>query len=168
MNKSLLILVAINLFLALVIAQSAGGKVQIDLYDESLCPYCREFVTGELKKAINTPNISLIADINIWPYGNAKETKAGGSYNYTCQHGAEECAGNLIEACALFKLNKIDYLNFSACLETQIDQSGTFAKAGPICANQTRVDYSLIQSCVNGYRLNFHIYKLNKIFILRI
>ena len=45
-----------------------------------------------------------MADLHLWPYGNAKETKAvfKDEYKFTCQHGPNECLGNILEACALF------------------------------------------------------------------
>ena len=136
------------LTLTIIVCSAASDKLQIDVYAESLCPDCREFVTGQLEIAFNTANISEIVDINVWPYGNARENQVGSAYNFTCQHGAEECAGNLMETCALYKLDNHDYLNFFICLETQISESGTFAVAGPICAQKVNVDFSDIQSCI--------------------
>jgi len=41
-----------------------------------------------------------------FPYGNAKETKnADGTYTFTCQHGVNECIGNMYEACAVEHYN---------------------------------------------------------------
>lgn len=34
--------------------ESKGDKVKIDLYYESLCPFCEGVVTGPLKQAANT------------------------------------------------------------------------------------------------------------------
>jgi interferon gamma-inducible protein 30 len=139
------------LAVVLVVCASAADKVQIDVYAESLCPDCREYVTGQLEIAFNTANLSEIADINVWPYGNAHESQISSTYSFTCQHGAEECAGNLMETCALYKLNNHDYLNFFICLESQISDSGTFAVAGPICAQKVNIDFSEIQSCISRY-----------------
>jgi hypothetical protein len=76
--------------------QAANDKVNFSLYYETLCPYCRGFITEQLFKAYNT--ILDIVNINIIPYGNAHETYdiTTKLYEFVCQHGADECVGNLI------------------------------------------------------------------------
>jgi len=40
--------------------------------------------------------------LSSFPYGNAKETQnADGTWTFTCQHGVNECIGNMYEACAI-------------------------------------------------------------------
>lgn len=34
------------------------------------------------------------------PFGNCKINKTGDRYYFGCQHGEEECNGNIIETCA--------------------------------------------------------------------
>lgn len=36
-------------------------------------------------------------NITLVPYGNAKESQQGSTYTWTCQHGTNECFGNLLE-----------------------------------------------------------------------
>jgi len=80
-------------------------KIVIEMYTESLCPDCIAFLKNSFSKAINTLNFFDIAELKLYPYGNAKESEASGLYQYTCQHGKNECFGNLIEVCALQHLD---------------------------------------------------------------
>ena len=66
------------------------------LYYETLCPDCRQFMTTELYKAYQS--VLDIMGITIVPYGNADETydSTNQTYLFVCQHGPEECLGNLI------------------------------------------------------------------------
>jgi len=62
-----------------------------------------------------------MADVHLWPYGNAKEIQAGpaGKWQFTCQHGPNECLGNLIEACALkYITDPLEQQQFFVCMET--------------------------------------------------
>ncbi|GJX05172.1 gamma-interferon-inducible lysosomal thiol reductase-like protein [Tanacetum coccineum] len=72
-------------------------KVQVSVYYESLCPYCENFIVNYLIDMF-TKGIDAIADVKLFPYGNAKVSSNG---NITCQHGENECLLNTIEACAI-------------------------------------------------------------------
>ena len=52
----------------------------------------------------NTPGIQDIMNLTLVPYGNAQESKSGGSWQYQCQHGPSECAGNIVETCTIYNL----------------------------------------------------------------
>lgn len=80
-----------------------NNKVNFTLYYETLCPDCRQFMTTELWKAYQT--IPDIMNITLVPYGNAHETYNSTSrmYDFVCQHGPNECVGNLIHV--KFKMN---------------------------------------------------------------
>ena len=68
-----------------------------------------------------------------------------------CQHGPNECAGNLIEGCAM-KLNPDNYWNFVACYEKPEDPSRTDpsypTRMLKSCAAETGLDESAIAKCV--------------------
>ena len=87
--------------------------MNFSLYYETLCPYCRQFFTEQLAKAYQT--IPDIINITIVPYGNAHETYDSSSqmYQFTCQHGSDECVGNLIHVRQLEKNQLIQSSEFS-------------------------------------------------------
>jgi interferon gamma-inducible protein 30 len=93
---------------------------QIDLYFETLCPGCQEFITTSFQDFLNNPNHSDLAKVNFHPYGNAIEVKKGDQYEFTCQHGEIECYGNTVEVCALNKLSYEDGLKYIICMENGI------------------------------------------------
>jgi interferon gamma-inducible protein 30 len=76
--------------------RDGNDKVNFTLYYETLCPDCRQFIKTELYRAYNS--VLDIVNITLVPYGNAHETyqPATQDYAFVCQHGADECLGNLI------------------------------------------------------------------------
>jgi hypothetical protein len=62
-------------------------------------------MTTELKRAYQS--VLSIVNITIVPYGNAHESYNSSTqlYQFTCQHGPQECLGNLIHV----KIEKIYY-----------------------------------------------------------
>ena len=67
-----------------------------------------------------------MVNITIYPYGNAEETQnSNGTWIFNCQHGKDECKGNLVETCfinlVLFDQNK--YMDFLITYEIELDKS---------------------------------------------
>ena len=80
---------------------AAADKVQVELYYESQCPGCRQTINTSFKSALETEGFFDMAEVKLYPYGNAKTTEVSlGKYSYTCQHGEAECHWNMVEACA--------------------------------------------------------------------
>ena len=120
--------------------------VNFTLYFESLCPFCQSFILSQLYPTFKS--IGDIMRLTLVPYGNARQKKVGGKWQFTCQHGAAECYGNLIETCAIhFHPNVSDYFPFIYCIEKS--QAG-FKESAPECAKKSGFDYSKIQACVEG------------------
>ncbi|CAF3299652.1 unnamed protein product [Rotaria socialis] len=138
--------------------QNQNGKVNFTLYYETLCPDCRQFMTTELWKAYQT--ISDIVNITIVPYGNARETYEPKTdlYQFICQHGPNECLGNLIHTCVLNYYPTIDqYMPFVYCTESTAGDVPTVAMQ---CAQQSKIDFNKIDACTKsklGNQLQ-HIY----------
>ena len=60
-----------------------------------------------------------MADVGMFPYGNAHETKVNDSWTFSCQHGPTECQYNMIEACVQSAIpTKLAQFNFIECVET--------------------------------------------------
>ncbi|XP_056246549.1 gamma-interferon-inducible lysosomal thiol reductase-like [Seriola aureovittata] len=80
-------------------SHQTADSIQVGLYYESLCPGCRGFLTEML-----FPTWLLLSDImtvTLVPYGNAVEKPDGQKFVFDCQHGEQECLGNMIETCLL-------------------------------------------------------------------
>ena len=130
-------------------AKKEGPLVNFTLYTETLCPYCILFISNQLYPTFKS--IGSIMNLEIVPYGNAKEQQVGDKWQFTCQHGIEECYGNLIETCAIHYHQNISvYLPFIHCIELDVSKKLTPRQSAPACAEKLGLDYSQIKSCADG------------------
>ena len=97
---------------------AVAQKVQVQLYFESLCPYCQNAITGSFAEAFAHPDFLDMADVLLVPYGNAHEYADGDSWTFTCQHGVDECVYNEIENCSNHYIaDPYTAFNFINCVE---------------------------------------------------
>ncbi|XP_034742813.1 gamma-interferon-inducible lysosomal thiol reductase [Etheostoma cragini] len=125
-------------------SHQTADKVEVGLYYESLCPGCRGFLTEML-----LPTWVLLSDImsvTLVPYGNAQEKPDGQKYSYECQHGEQECLGNMIETC-LMNMTDVAY-QIIYCMESSTD----VVKAGESCVNlySPTLTWESVMKCVKG------------------
>jgi len=93
-----------------------------------------------------------IMDLRLWPYGNARENP---DKSFTCQHGANECKGNMVEACGQWFTGFNDtakWWPYIRCLE-----AGTPHNDGSKCAGQTGLDWSRINTCVTDKTISYSV-----------
>ena len=67
-----------------------------------------------------------MVNISIYPYGNANERQeANGTWAFTCQHGEDECKGNLVETCFinLVSFDQDKYMDFVITYEADLDKN---------------------------------------------
>jgi hypothetical protein len=74
------------------------------------------------------------------------EEKPDGKITFSCQHGPDECAGNMVQACALNLYPAEKQVPFVKCMLSQRRPH----KAGESCATTLGLQYDVIESCVNG------------------
>eukprot|EP00063_Salmo_salar_P070693 XP_014045528.1 PREDICTED: gamma-interferon-inducible lysosomal thiol reductase-like [Salmo salar] len=120
-------------------------SVQVELYYESLCPACRYFLTSQL-----FPTWTMLQDamnVTLVPYGNAEESFDGKKYQFTCQHGEEECLGNMLETC-IFSVTGSNAFQIIYCMEASTD----VVKAGEKCVElyDPNTKWDSIMTCVKG------------------
>lgn len=128
---------------------TSAPKVDVTLYYESLCPDCQLFIRQQLYPTYL--KIGDIFNLTLVPYGNAEETKRGDKWVFQCQHGPNECLGNLIETCAISLLKNISVsFPFVHCFEVSIEHSGDPKSVAQHCAKSSEIDYTPIEACVNG------------------
>jgi interferon gamma-inducible protein 30 len=94
-------------------------------------------------------------DFRSFPYGNANEKQnADTTWSFTCQHGVNECIGNMYEACAIEHNNSTrsngvpTYWPFFYCMEKS-DQAGV-ASVAQNCATSNGLDWPTIQTCAGS------------------
>ena len=128
------------------IPKSKAQLVSFTLYTESLCPDCTDFMEKQLCPAFK--DVGSIMNLGFVPYGNAKEQQQGDKWEFTCQHGPEECYGNLIQTCAIhYHPDSTVYFPFIYCVQSS---SNLPSESAPICASKFGLSYDEIQSCVDG------------------
>ncbi|GLD51150.1 gamma-interferon-inducible lysosomal thiol reductase isoform X1 [Lates japonicus] len=121
-----------------------GDSVEVGLYYESLCPGCRQFLSLML-----FPTWVLLGDImtvNLVPFGNAVEKEQGQKYIFECQHGEQECLGNMIETCLMNMTDRAFPIIF--CMEFSSD----VLKSAKTCTEIYKPDLSWddVMTCVKG------------------
>ncbi|KAL3892308.1 hypothetical protein ACJMK2_004525 [Sinanodonta woodiana] len=118
--------------------------VNFTLYYESLCPDCRNFFADQLNLAYT--KVGGIMNLTLVPYGNAREKQVGSRWEFDCQHGKEECVGNIIETCAIYIIKNITvYYPFIHCMETT---DGLPEDAAAKCATKFKgIDLDKIMGC---------------------
>jgi len=96
--------------------------------------------------------MAAIMTVSIYPYGNAQENQVNATWwEFQCQHGDEECAGNLIETCAMnLYPSTPKWLPFINCVE----HGGDPVTFGQQCAQQTGLDLNKIQNCTGSIQGN--------------
>jgi interferon gamma-inducible protein 30 len=96
-----------------------------------------------------------MVNISVYPYGNANERQSGGQWVFTCQHGENECKGNLVETCFI-NLVKFDQTQF---MDFLITYEGDLAKSSrdPYGTAQTllqggsyAVTWTQLNACLTG------------------
>ena len=111
----------------LAVAATASDKVAVELYYESQCPGCRSTITGSFAKAFSHTDFLDMAEVTLYPYGNAHEYAVNDSWIFSCQHGTAECEYNMIEVCAQHYItDPYQQFQFIDCIET-IDTSNNYS-----------------------------------------
>jgi len=135
-----------------LVPASAAPPVNVSLYYESLCPGCRAMIKTQIYPTYQALKSTGIVNINLYPYGNAREHKKGQIWVFECQHGEDECQVNLVETCALHLLPPIYKMPFIHCVETSPSPT---IDSGKNCAIQLGLEWDPIFSCYNGSVGNF-------------
>uniref|UniRef100_A0A8C6X808 Gamma-interferon-inducible lysosomal thiol reductase n=1 Tax=Naja naja TaxID=35670 RepID=A0A8C6X808_NAJNA len=122
-----------------------ANPVSVSLYYESLCPGCRQFLVLMLFPTWLMLND--IMNVTLVPYGNAEEKKEATKWHFECQHGEEECLGNMIEAC-INHLYPVYAFPLIFCMESSVDVIPSL----PLCLKLYAPNASLadISACVTG------------------
>jgi len=125
----------------------SAPRVNVSFYYEALCPGCREVWLSQLWPTFQALASSGIVNFEFVPYGNAQEQPYGSSWYFTCQHGPNECVGNIIETCAIhYNPDPAKIIPFLHCMENY----GPTATNGPYCAGIAKIDWNTIQTCSNA------------------
>jgi len=168
MSSHLLFLISSALLLSLCLSSTvqAQQKVQVSLYYESLCPGCQEFILTQIHPTLQAEGVKDIIDLHLVAYGNAKEVPSSiqNWYNFTCQHGVQECVGNLYETCVIDSVyggNGVAAFPFIYCVERALHSGATSdpAVAASKCAALFQIDFTKVDACAKGAQGNQLMHK---------
>ncbi|RZB58813.1 gamma-interferon-inducible lysosomal thiol reductase-like, partial [Asbolus verrucosus] len=122
-----------------------SSSLNVSLYYEVLCPDSIRFVTEQLY-----PGYQKIGDylnLEYIPFGFAEATNDGEKWNFTCQHGPEECYGNKVQSCAIELNSGNAVTEFVNCALADDASSDVFLEW---CANYVGISWSDIKTCVDS------------------
>ncbi|XP_065070124.1 gamma-interferon-inducible lysosomal thiol reductase-like [Rhopilema esculentum] len=123
------------------------APVDVAVYFESLCPDSIKFIIEQLYPTYQKLYGKHIFKVDLVPYGNVKETKKGDHWQFSCQHGEEECLGNIIETCAIHELqNETQWMPFILCME----KNKATLPAAKKCSEEQHFDFDIIEKCRTG------------------
>ncbi|XP_045498447.1 gamma-interferon-inducible lysosomal thiol reductase-like [Colias croceus] len=128
----------------------ADQKIEINVYYESHCPGCREFISGDFKKLVE--KLYDYLNIKTYPFGNAEMDTHGGKVEFRCQHGPKECYGNKLHACALdiIKNHRVALIYNSCMASFSQDDLGSDDAAAAKCGTSMKIKSNPIINCANS------------------
>ncbi|XP_021720994.1 gamma-interferon-inducible lysosomal thiol reductase-like isoform X3 [Chenopodium quinoa] len=117
LRRCFYVLAYLTVFQVCLGSPNTAKKVPLDLYYESLCPYCANFILNELPIIFENGLIDIV-DLRLFPWGNARLIS---NNSFICQHGPNECLLNTVEACAIHAWpNLDDHFPFITCVESLV------------------------------------------------
>lgn len=157
----------------------AKKKLKLEIHYETLCPYCSSLIGTELKSIWNDTEFRERLDVSMFPAGNVKVfpveglskgwrafhpelVKDGFGHVFMCQHGEEECLGNMIQACAMTMLGEpADYLPFMFCMESAAAKDESVESAAFRCVKETTtLDAEDLVKCTQSPEANKKMFSI--------
>ncbi|KAK9717460.1 Gamma interferon inducible lysosomal thiol reductase (GILT) [Popillia japonica] len=124
---------------------SAQDNIKVSVFYESLCPDSIRFITQQLYP--NYDAVSTYITVDFVPYGKATHTLNDGVWEFQCQHGPNECHGNMLQACALNIIEeqavKVSFVN--CVMSTAYPANDAYVEE---CADANGISWASIVQCV--------------------
>ncbi|VEN40674.1 unnamed protein product [Callosobruchus maculatus] len=145
-------LVYVIALLSVLSSSQAAYKLNVTIYYETLSPECSMFIQSQLH-----PVYSKFADylrLDMVPFGivKSKFDEETQRWTFACEHGPDECYGNVIHACALDLNPPKTALDFINCCERQANPATD--EAFQKCAKEIGINFEDLKRCkeTTGYR----------------
>jgi len=126
----------------------SNDTLYLNVYYESLCPDSARFINTQLSTAYT--QVRDILNITFVPFGKANYTKNDESnlWTFTCQHGDEECYGNLLHNCFIYYYPNVeDHFNYINC--SMANQRYSALDTASICLQDLKIPLSKLIECAN-------------------
>lgn len=126
-------------------------KVEVSVVYESHCPFSRRFMYEQLYPTYK--KMKKFMNLTILPFGKAHiDNVTAEDPHITCQHGTNECIGNMMETCVLHVANEtMTAVQILACMSTDSQPH----LAGPKCVKGTSVKWSMVNDCVTKHGTHY-------------
>lgn len=150
--------------------KTSKNTAKVEVYYETYCPYCVQFLNGSLRQAWEDVELRERMSLDLHPFGNGRlypEERVSEGYHFwhqnasypliECQHKEQECLGNTIHACAVADLEASKYMPFLLCMVSY------GVGAGPeltsyACGTKLGVDMPALKACATSRRgHNLHV-----------
>uniref|UniRef100_A0A1B6LS94 Saposin A-type domain-containing protein n=1 Tax=Graphocephala atropunctata TaxID=36148 RepID=A0A1B6LS94_9HEMI len=134
------------------------GPLEVTVFYESHCPACQNFIDDQLAVAHDRFRDKILVDIV--PFGNAQQRWEKNKVVISCQHGAKECLGNKLHACAIHQLcgesgtvscaqeQLTHVINYISCVKKSQDQQ----QMSNQCALAEGMDPDKLMECATSYQ----------------
>ncbi|KAK9498019.1 hypothetical protein O3M35_003907 [Rhynocoris fuscipes] len=121
--------------------------VVITVFYECLCPDSQSFIQHQMLPVMEKLNQYL--SVELIPYGKAHTIETDeGTYTFKCQHGAKECLGNKIHACAIKRApNDLIRVKVVTCM---IINNYIPDEIGQTCCEKYNISWKSVESCAHG------------------
>jgi len=142
--------------------------VTLDVFYESMCPYCHKFFNDTLRSFWQDSEMKPLIDLRLHPAGNLQAIpatsvskgyffwhpdKRDDKYVYICQHGESECLGNMIHLCAKKVLGDPErYMPLYFCMAEQTESVPE--KSSYACMKELDIAPEPIRECVRSPAAN--------------
>jgi len=147
-------------------------RAKLEIHYETLCPYCSSLIGESLRSIWQDEEFQERIDIAMFPAGNVMAVPVSQvsegykffhgeihdrrlDYIFQCQHGEQECLGNMIQACIMKVESKpSDHLPFLFCMEAGAATGDSIEKVAFECMQETHVDVEEVLNCTQTKAAN--------------
>lgn len=146
-------------------AEKSATKVNLDVYYETRCPGCLLFINQTLEKLWRHPGVKDFVNITMYTYGNGMTipiedispgykfwhpdtTGKGWNNVQICQHGSDECLGNLVQVCTKDTSSHEKYMELIFCMAATTIQGFGEEKSTYECMQKNGIDTKKVKECV--------------------
>jgi len=137
---------------------------KVEIYYETQCPACLQLLNVSLREAFEDKALSKRTEFNLYPFGNALmlspddvsegyhfwHEDASDNTIFMCQHGDEECLGNMIQACTIDLLHEPSkYVPYTLCMASYGFNAG-IEKSSYECGEELDIDMDAVKACAQS------------------